>query len=270
MRISDIDMKRYFSIYRCLLKLNYHRALTHKVDFFNNLIGSMLWGIFSIVIVFILTSRSTTVFGWSRQELYVLTGVFNILVGGLYRTFFSRSFDLMSHVVQLGELDGFLLKPVNSQFALSFRYFNYAGLVRVIFAIGYTLVALQFAHSDVTFVSISSFVALGIFGLILLYSFWYLILTTNIWFPDVYNLTEFLYTADNITRYPPQVLWSIKLAVFLVFVPLTMVVSVPTKALLHTVTLTDSILLIGFSIGMLMLSKLFWNFALRSYTSASA
>lgn len=269
MRILVINMKRYFAIYRCLLQLNYHRALTHKEDFFNNLVGSMLWGFFSIVIVFILTSRSSSVFGWSREDLYVLTGVFNILVGGFYRTFFSRSFDLFSHVIQLGELDGFLLKPVNSQFALSCRYITYGGFVRIFFAVVYTLFALRFAHSDLTLFSVFAFVFLGIFGLILIYSLWYLVLTTTIWFPDVYNLTEFLYTADNVTRYPPQVLWSVKLAAFLVFYPLTLVVSVPTKVLLHTATLSDSILLIGFALGLLYLSRLFWNFALRSYTSAS-
>ena len=270
MLILVIDMKRYLAIYRQLLLVNYHRAQIHKADFLSGLFASLMWGIFSVLVVFILTSRSTSVFGWSRAELFVLTGVFNILIGGITRTFFSRNFDRFSHIIQNGELDGLLLKPLSSQFSLSFWYISYPNSLRILLAVVYTLIALTLAHIPVTFVSVFSFFVLIVFGAIMMYAFWYLVMTLVIWFPDVYNLTELLYTTDNITRYPPQILWSMRLAIFFIFYPLTLSVSVPTKALLHTVTFTDIILLIGISLGLLFFSKLFWNFALRYYTSASA
>src|SRR5205823_2027620 len=108
-------------------------------------VSSILWGIFSIVAMYILTSRSNSVFGWSRTDLFVLVGVFNILIGGTYRTLFSRNFDRFTHVIQRGELDGLLLKPFNTQFALSFWYISYYGLVRVFLAIIYTVFVLSTA-----------------------------------------------------------------------------------------------------------------------------
>src|SRR5882672_5105667 len=127
-------MKRYLSIYRCLLTLNYHRALIHKMDFFNGLFASIVWGIFSILAIYVLTARSTSVFGWSKIDLFVLIGVFNILIGGIYRMFFSRNFDRFAHVIQYAELDGLLLKPMNTQFALSFWFISYHSIVRVFLA----------------------------------------------------------------------------------------------------------------------------------------
>jgi len=262
-------MKRYFSIYRRLLMLNYHRVLIHKADFLTGLTSSILWGIFSIVAMYILTSRSNSVFGWSRTDLFVLVGVFNILIGGIYRTLFSRNFDRFTHVIQRGELDGLLLKPFNTQFALSFWYISYYGLVRVFLAIIYTTFVLSAAHIAITVVSFVSFFILGFFGLMVLYSFWYLTLTCIIWFPDLYNLIELLYATDNISRYPPQLLGAMKFAPFLVLFPITLIVSVPAKALLHTVTLSDLLLLVGIALCLLYLSKIFWQFALRYYTSAS-
>ena len=262
-------MKRYFSIYRQLLIVNYHRALNHKADFLNGLFASIMWGVFSVLVVFILTSRSSSVFGWSRPELFVLTGVFNILIGGITRMFFSGNFDRFSHIVQYGELDGLLLKPLSSQFILSFWYINYPNAVRIIFAVIFTIIALAFAHIPLTLLSTLFFIVLIVFGAILMYSFWYLVMTFVIWFPDLYNLTELLYTTDNITRYPPQILWTMRIGLFFIFFPLTLSVSVPTKVLLHTATITDVALLISISLGLLYLTKLFWNFALKYYSSAS-
>src|SRR6266568_2568100 len=233
MLILDIDMKHYLVVYRCLLRLNYHRALIHKADFFNGLISSILWGVFSIVAMYILTSRSSSVFGWSRVDLFVLTGVFNILIGGVYRTFFSRNFDRFSQIIQYGELDGLLLKPLNTQFALSFWHTSYHGFVRVILAIVYTLFALAVAHIPLTILSSISFLILGFLGMVTLYAIWFLVLTCLIWFPDVYNLVELLYTTDNLSRYPPQLLGAMRFTIFLILLPITLIVSTPAKALLH-------------------------------------
>jgi len=262
-------MKRYLTIYRRLLILNYHRALIHKADFFTGLFSSILWGIFSIVAMYILTARSSSVFGWSKVDLFVLVGVFNILIGGVYRMFFSRNFDRFTQIIQHGELDSMLLKPLNTQFSLSFWYISYHAFVRVILAVAYTLFALSLAHTPLTLLSGIEFVFLGTLGVITIYSFWFLVMTSIIWFPDLYNLTELLYTTDNLSRYPPQLLWTMRFAVFLVFFPITLTVSIPAKALLHTVTSTDVLLLGGFGLGLLYCSRVFWQFALRYYTSAS-
>ncbi len=269
MLILVINMKRYLSIYRCLLILNYHRALIHKADFLNGLFGSIIWGIFSIVAIFILTSRSPSVFGWSREELFVLIGVFNILIGGVFRTLFSRNFDRFTHMIQYGDLDGLLLKPIDSQFALSFWYISYHGIIRIILSLVYTIIVLSLAHIPLTFVSIITFLSLGIFGIMTLYAVWYLVMTIIVWFPDLHNLVEMLFAVDTLSRYPPQVLWAMRVAVFLIFFPITLTVSIPTKALFHTANGMDALLLICTGLGLFYLSQKFWKFALRYYTSAS-
>ncbi len=262
-------MKRYFAIYGCLLRLNFHRALIHKADFTNGMISSLLWGGFSVLTMYILTARSSSVFGWSRAELFVLVGVFNILIGGLYRTLFSRNFDRFSQVIQRGDLDGLLLKPINPQFALSFWYTSYHGFVRVVLSVLFTLYALSLAHVSLTLISGVSFLFLGVFSLMTLYAFWFIIMTFAIWFPDLYNLVELLYATDNISRYPPQLLWTIRLFVFVFLFPITLIVSVPAKALLHTITVMDFFILISCGLILLYSSHLLWKFALRYYTSAS-
>jgi len=262
-------MKRYLHIYLVIIRINFHRALVNRGDFFSGLFGSLTWGTFSIVAVYILSARTNSVYGWSRNELFILMGVFNIIVGGMFRGINSLSFDKMSSVIQHGDLDSYLTKPISSQFMISFLEVQIYSVVRIAIAIIFTAYLLIQANIAITFLSVFSFMILAIFGLIIIYSFWFLIMTFLVWYPDLHNLSELLYTSDNLTRYPPQVLGAMGSLLFYFFIPLTFVVSIPTKALLHTVTVFDVVFLILVACGLLFLSRKFWKFALKSYTSAS-
>ena len=262
-------MKRYLKLYYLLMRLNYYRALNHRGEFFSGLVGALMWGIFNVVLIYILSSRSSSLFGWSRGELFVLSGVFNMIVGSFFRMIVAENFDRISGNIQHGNLDTWLSKPVDSQFMLSFLYIKYHGLVRFLLSTIFTGIMLEIAHINVGFLDIIAFIILAVFGLIIMYSIWYLVLTFTIWFPDLTNITEILYTTDSTTRYPPAVLWNTGVFLFLIFLPYTLVVSVPTKALIHKLTINEVGIMIITSLGLLFLSRIFWKFALRSYVSSS-
>ena len=262
-------MRRYLKIYLLIIRINYHRALANRGDFVSGLFGSLAWGVFSIVAVYILSARTTSVYGWTRNELYILMGVFNIIMGGMFRSINALNFDKMSSIIQHGDLDSYLTKPISSQFMISFLEVQTYGIVRVFIAVIFTLFMINQSHIPITFLSVFSFMILAVFGFITIYSFWFLTMTILIWYPDLHNLSELLYTSDNMTRYPPQVLPAMRALLFYFFFPLTFVVSIPAKALLQKLNVSDVLLLVGFATGLLFLSRKFWKFALRYYTSAS-
>src|SRR5256885_10895077 len=107
-------IQRYIALYAHLIRLNFIRTIAYRLNFINGTIASIFWAIFSIVAIYILTSRSSFVFGWSRQELFILIGVFNILVGGIFRMLFANNFERFAHIIRFGELDALLLKPVDT------------------------------------------------------------------------------------------------------------------------------------------------------------
>lgn len=269
MQTLAINIRRYIKIYLEIIRLNYRRTLAQRGNFFSGLFGSTAWGIFSIVAVYVLSSRSSSVFGWTRAELFILIGVFNIMVGGTFRTLFARNFDTFPQLMSKGDLDGFLLKPVDAQFMVSTQYMSLYGVVRIAIAFIYTYFVLASAHVAITLASIIIFMILAIFGLIIIYSVWYFVMTFMVWFPDLHNLDEVLYSTDALTRYPPQVLWGMKIILLYVLFPFTLVVSTPTKALLHKLTFYDSFLLVAVACSLLFISRKFWKFALKSYSSAS-
>lgn len=261
-------MTRYISIYKTLLKINLEALFIYRGAFVNSAISSITWSVFSVVSIFLLTSHSKIIYGLTQGEWLVFVGLFNIVMG-INRTVFSKNFDRFAEIVHLGELDSILLKPCDSQFLLSCWYFNYTGLTRVILGIIFTTIVMISLHVQINLLSIVLFLGLSLFSLSIFYSLSYIVITFTIWYPRLSNLSDFLYSALGISRYPKIMFQELQGYIFFLVLPITLTVTVPVQYIFHKVSTIDTLLLIGFGTGFLLISHVFWKFALRFYTSAS-
>lgn len=261
-------MKRIYRIYKTLLHLNLSTLMAYRANLVNSIIASVGWGVFSIVMIFLLTNKSTAIYGWTRDEIFLLTGFYNI-IGGSFHVLFSRNFERFARVMHMGELDMLLLKPVDSQFLLSFWMFNYVGLFRIVLGIlfsGYIVFKLE---GTIPFTFIPLAVVLSVAGLIFLYSISYILLTMTMWNTNLSNLVGLMYEMNGLTRYPPEIFTQFRNVIVFLILPLTLVVSIPVKSILGKANISDCLLLLSFAILFLLFSRMVWRYALRSYTSAS-
>ncbi len=250
------------------MKLNLDSLFIYRANFYNSLIASVAWGIFSLFSIVLLTSKTNMVFGWKRDELLLLNGLYGIIIG-IYHVFISRNFERFSNIIHFGQLDSLLVKPIDSQFLLSFWLFGYATISRVIIAIIYTWYISNQLHISPTIFSVLSIVVLMIFSLLLLYSIWYIVITITIWQTRLSNLTELMFTITGTARYPQEMLNQLASYVFVFLLPLTLIINIPAKAFLSRLQSWDVIWLVTLSVGLFIVSRKFWKFALRFYTSAS-
>jgi ABC-2 type transport system permease protein len=262
-------MKKYFRIYQTLLHLNLSSLVAYRVNFTTNLISSISWGVFSIFSVLLLTSKTDMVYGWKREEIILLTTTYSVLIG-IFHTMFSKNFERFSRMILYGRLDSVLLKPIDSQFMISLWIINYTSLSRVILGLGLTFYFLHQLHIALSPVIVVSYVLLLVMSLILLYSIWFIVATLTIWFPRLSNVVEFMYHVSGMTRYPQQMYRQLTNFIFIFLLPITLIISTPTKVLLGKNIVQDVIGLIIFTIALFIFSRMFWKFALRYYTSASS
>ena len=98
---------------------------------------------------------------------------------------------IVTHVRE-GTLDFVLLKPIDSQFWLSLRTLSPAGLPEI--GLGLGLLAWGSHQAGVVFSLSSLFTVLVMLlaGGLILYSLWFLIAATSIWFVKTWNATEVL------------------------------------------------------------------------------
>lgn len=262
-------MKRYFRVYKKLLELNLSALTAYRGNFVNSVISSVVWGVFTVFSVVLLTARVDSLFGWSRDEIILLTCIFNINVG-IFHMLFSRNFEYFSRIVHLGQLDTYLLKPIDAQFLLSTRHINYTSIIRIIFGIGLTWYFLRERIFAIQPIDVLLFFLFSICGIILLYSIWYMVTTITIWFSRLNNIVDVLFSISSVTRFPPEMYREFSFYVFAFLLPLVLIITTPTKFLLGRPDIVSVLGLFFLSVVFFIASRKFWRFALKFYTSASS
>ena len=104
----------------------------------------------------------------------------------------------------------------------------------------------------------------------ILYSLWFLIAATSIWFVKTWNATEVLRALLASGRYPLSAYPPALRLLFTLVLPVAFLTTVPAQVLLGQAAMP--ILLAGLALALLFFAaaRAFWLFALRFYTSASS
>lgn len=255
-------------MYKAILKINFVYLLTYRANFINNIISALAWGGFQVIWIALLTGKRGTVFGWTPDDMILLTfGYFMVL--GIFHFLFSRNFDMFSRTVDRGELDAILLKPIDSQFHATTRIVSYANLIRAFVGLVLIIVWVVIKHYTVTPLQIVLFSLYIFVGIMTLYSIWLIFITTLIWYPNLNNMVDLLYTVNGISRYPSEIIRTSGKMVLYILIPLSLSISAPMKILLHKNSLYDVALLTVSGFLLFVVSRMFWKHSLKSYMSAS-
>jgi ABC-2 type transport system permease protein len=107
-------------------------------------------------------------------------------------------------------------------------------------------------------------------SLTILYSLWFLLATTSIWFVKTWNATEVLRATLTAGRYPISAYPETLRVLFTVVIPVAFLTTVPAEAILGRPSWAWLLAGGGMALGCFTLSRWFWRLALRSYTSASS
>jgi len=263
------DMRRYFELYKALLRFSFLRFTTYRALFINSMIATIGWGLFQIIWINLLTIRTKSAFGWSKNELIILAILYVIIIG-LFHFFFTGNFERFSVIIDKGELDFILLKPIDSQFMVTNFLQRFPNMVRVALGIGLLCIHLYMTNTHISPAGWIGFMVFIVFGIVLLYSLWLAYCTLLIWFPRLTNLIDFLYTINGISRYPSEMMYEVKNFILLFILPFSIAIATPAKVLVRG-TLDGEVLgLVFLSVGLFIATRIFWKYALRHYTSASS
>ena len=161
-----------------------------------------------------------------------------------------------------------MLKPIDSQLQVSLRVISPWGLADIVF--GVILVVVGLVQAD-------RFAPAALLGLVpmisaavLLYALWFTLASTSIWFTKIYNATEVLRGLLDAGRYPMAAYPAAYRFFFTFIVPVAFVTTVPAEALLQRSASTTSLLVAPLvAAAALVVSRLVWKAALRSYTGAA-
>lgn len=251
-----------------LIRINTATLFAYRGNFYSNFVVSVGWGVVSILQVVILTNRANTVYGWSRNEIFLLAGFYSMIVS-IFHMFFSTNFERFSRIMHLGQMDGFLLKPVDVQFLLTTTLIKPLYIIRFAISVIFTGYVLQWLHVSVTFVEIVESIIVSLISLLLMYTIWMFFTTFTVWFTNLSNIVEVLYITNNTGRYPPAVFLRSGIMLAFILLPLSLISSVPARVLIGKVTIVELTVMCSLALILFYISRKVFLFALKSYTGAS-
>jgi ABC-2 type transport system permease protein len=240
--------------------------------------GSFLLEVFVEIGFFIVTlasmaviySRVSLIAGWNQSQIVTLMGInmiFSEVLLGLVFVFNLR--DLPYKIVK-GDLDLILTKPIDSQFMVSLWRPYFASVPSLMCGLIVAVWGFSQTHAVFYFRNLAFFLLAFVCGLIIAYSLGMTITTLSMWFINATSLPFLAQQIIQISGRPSGIFINFWRLIFLFVVPIIFMVSLPTEILIGKTPFYWSLLSVSLAIIFLYLSRRFWHFALRHYSSASS
>ncbi len=278
----------YWKVFATFSRNSLVRDMTFRMNFFLQCVSSIGWTLMNVGFYLIIFQYTDTIgegSGWDRDKFFLFIAT-TWFINSLVQAFFMPNAEEFSELIRTGGLDFALLKPIDTQFLVSFRKVDwsalsnfFAGFVIAIVSL-YSLATREVNPMIPSLLSVILYVIFIICGVAIMYSLMICLSATSIWLGRNQTLYDFWFYITNFSRYPMEIYnrgWGQPLYGFFTFiVPVLLVVNVPARLLAKPIAprTTEEMLLVGWAVVATILSIIAsrWVFqrALSSYRSASS
>ena len=261
-------LRRYLRLALIFAAASISAQLEYRVNFVVNLIGSLITAGGALFGLLILYADGQPLGGWSYREAMVVVGLYT-LVQGFIGAFLTPNLNSIGEAVRTGTLDFTLLKPIDAQFFVSARNINIFRLTDLFIGLGLVIWAVN-ALPDIAPGGVAVGALLVGAALAIVYAIWFMLTTTAFWFVKVANLTDLFSSLFRAGQMPAAAFPGWVRLIFTFLIPVAFITTVPAEAIVGRVRSASSLTALGVMLLLLAVSRWFWRFAVRSYTSASS
>jgi ABC-2 type transport system permease protein len=282
----------YWRVFLTFARNSLVRDMSFRVNFILECLSSiswaaMNWGLFKIIYQY--TPAIGAGSGWREDEFFIFLGTIWI-INSLVQTFVMVNAMEFSELIRTGNLDFALLKPIDTQFLISFPRINWSQSANCLLGIVVVIYYLRVLDAEpgrglyVSFWSVLFYLFFLICGTLIMYSVMILLSSTSIWLGRNQHLSDFWFYITNFYRYPMEIYqrhaigWTLWV-IFTFVVPILVVSNVPARVLAQP-SMGESVwepwewwfafYTVLATVGSLLGSRWVFQRALASYRSASS
>jgi viologen exporter family transport system permease protein len=266
-------MRRYLRLLGALSRFSLLRELAFRTNFLAKISVEVLW--LGVLILFYKTvfGKTSNVAQWSEAEYLFFLGCYYALEG-LIETLFLDNANEFADLVRSGDLDFFLLKPIDEQFLISCRNIDWSTAANVVMGSALMLIALVQLEWQFDLLRLMLFLLMFACGVALAYSFLLMLTSTSVWFMRNQSLYELWWLFTSLMRYPREIFnnsWALVIGRFFTFVvPVLIVVNIPANVMVRALDWRALAAMLVATTALLWLSRRVFRAALRRYRSASS
>jgi ABC-2 type transport system permease protein len=275
-------MSSYIRVFSTLIRNSFTRDLSFRANFIIDLLTWTAWMLMNLVfyiLIFRYTPEIGVGTGWEKYPFFIFIAT-SLLVNSVVEMFFMMNMDELSELVRTGALDFALLKPIDTQFLVSFTKTDWSAMGNFFLGVallGYSLLKIGYLPGLLELALYPLYIACGV---AIYYSLMVAMAAASVWLGRNLTLMDFWFSLTMFSRYPMEIYqgrWGNPLRRGLTFfIPVLVAVNVPARLMVRSLSpssLQDWLLpvfTIFAAITSLVVARLIFNRALTSYRSASS
>jgi ABC-2 type transport system permease protein len=266
-------LSRYFRLLVSFARFSLTRDMAFRGNFLVKITVECLW--LGILLAFYGTvfSKTSHVADWSEPQYMFFVGCYFALES-LMESLFMSNCNELSELVRTGELDFYLLQPIDEQFLVSCRNVEWSSVPSVF--LGLAIMGTSLWRLGWAFDPVRLLVFAGLFacGLMLAYSFMLLLSCASVWMIRNQSLYELWWLVMSLMRYPREIFartWFEPVSIFFTFfVPVMLIINVPARTMVKVFEPHMALFTLLATMAALFSSRKFFRYALQKYRSASS
>ena len=128
--VLDLTRKKYWKVFLTFARNSLVRDMTFRTNFVLQCVSSLGWTLMNVGFYLIIFQYTTSIgadSGWDRDKFFLFIAT-TWFINSLVQAFFMPNAEEFSELIRTGGLDFALLKPIDTQFLISFRRVDWSAL----------------------------------------------------------------------------------------------------------------------------------------------
>lgn len=259
----------YLKLMGVFAKYSLMSALEYRINFVTGVTVEMGWMAIKLLYVAIIYKAGTNIGILTPDHILLFVGTY-MLMTGVYMLYFGN-FASLPGMVQQGELDLYIVKPVSLQFLVTMRRLDFAYLLPEL-AAGVTMIVTgwNLAGLPVGVVPIAGFLFYLVCGCLLTYSLFLLPYILSFWIISIGGIGDISNALWDFNNMPSMIYgkWFRRIGTYIL--PIFVITNFPGLFLMEELSLLDCIWGAVVPVLFFVLSRTLWKFSLKKYSSASS
>src|SRR4051812_22287452 len=235
------------------------------------MVVEILWFWGQIVFFSIIFGNVSKIGDWTKWEVVLLVGTHQ-MIAQLFQAFFFMNISNVPELVRTGKLDSLLVLPMDSQFAVSTKQFGLDSILNALLGGAVVIFSLVQLHVVPSAGAVMLYIVALLFGIAIHYSIMLALAAVSFWIVRAQGLVYGYFNFLNIARFPDVIFPRLFRFIFGWIIPVIIIANIPARLLIkplgNPMWLMFHLVVAGaVALG---LSRIFWRFALRRYSSASS
>lgn len=271
-----VNRSIYFRVLMAFLRNAWNRETSFQANFLVTLVTRLFWFSVQILLMDIIYRQVPLIKDWTREEYFAFMAT-GMLINALVEAFFMPNCAQFSELIRTGNLDFALLKPIDTQFLVSFEKIDLSMFTQILLAGSLLGYALSQRGASPTVLSVIFYLVLLCSAVCFFYSLMLSLSSLSIFFGRNQGLLDFWFYITIFARYPSSIYsgspaGEIIRFLFSYVLPILLVVTVPARVLLGKLLEPSwlSIMTVTSSLVSLIAARLVFQWSLRHYRSASS